>query len=552
MAITGMPVPRTPAQSPQVYTAGTYAANFGRSPSEPANFRPSQFSFLPQLDYRTAREPSEPGDAGSMDGKPTAMPPVPNQPAVWSLQNPYKTRDALRTLVFEAPMRPFDVARNMYLDYTTTQSIKFYNKGCEKLPGDPFNGKMLLTWLVQVQDKANMFTWTSILTIKGKLLTQHFTEITMEEVRAHVQVYQDRGSREAQNAEMLIQCLKASISKPVYNKVYLQMEKYTIYRKNTFEPIQDGVCFLKTTIDNYHSNTRSSTKLIRKQLATLNYYMKNIAKGDVMKLCEHTRELMYELNAARETTNDLLANLIEALKEAPDINFQRWLSNQVDLWSMRKLDWKQDGSDLMEEAVIYYQEAINTHRWGKKAYRHDVQYAFQATNSGTETEEEKEKPLASSYEETIKALTAQLQEQTAAYTARWSGPSSNSQQDMDKKYAWKRVPPKSGEPSTKRMYSDGKHKTYHCCPHHNEWTILTPAECKRLKPTRGKRVYKNKKVIKSQNFKDKKQAFIQAKAAYEACLGRDSDDERDSMESDNDKGSNQLVSSYSSEGSNAS
>jgi hypothetical protein len=204
----------------------------------------------------------------------------------------------------------------------------------------------------------------------------------------------------------------------VYNKVYLQMDKYTIYRKNTFEPIQDGVCFLKTIIDNYHSNTRSSTKLIRKQLATLNYYMKNIAKGDVMKLCEHTRELMYEFNAAGETTNDLLANLIEALKEAPDSNFQRWLSNQVDLWSMRKLDWRQDGSDLMEEAEIYYQEAINTHRWVKKAYRHDVQYAFKATNSETETEEEKEKPLASSYEEMIKALTAQLQEQTVAYTAR--------------------------------------------------------------------------------------------------------------------------------------
>ena len=43
---------------------------------------------------------------------------------------------------------------------------------------------MLLTWLVQVQDKANMFTWTPILTIKGKLLTQHYTEITMEDVRA--------------------------------------------------------------------------------------------------------------------------------------------------------------------------------------------------------------------------------------------------------------------------------------------------------------------------------------------------------------------------------
>jgi hypothetical protein len=33
--------PRTPVQSPQVYTAGIYVANFGRSPSEPANFRPA-------------------------------------------------------------------------------------------------------------------------------------------------------------------------------------------------------------------------------------------------------------------------------------------------------------------------------------------------------------------------------------------------------------------------------------------------------------------------------------------------------------------------------
>jgi hypothetical protein len=131
--VTRVPVPRTPTQSPQVYTEGTYVASFGRSPSKPANFRPSQFSFLPQPDYRTAREPSKPEDTGSIDGKPTATPPVPNQPAVSSPQNPYKVRDTLRTLAFEAPMRPLDVARNMYLDYTTTQSIKFYNKVCEKL-----------------------------------------------------------------------------------------------------------------------------------------------------------------------------------------------------------------------------------------------------------------------------------------------------------------------------------------------------------------------------------------------------------------------------------
>jgi transcription termination factor Rho len=107
----------------------------------------------------------------------------------------------------------------------------------------------------------------------------------MEEVRAHAQAYQVRSSIEVQNSEMLIQCLKASITRTVYNKVYLQREKYIILRKNTLEQVQDGICFLKTIIDNYHSNTRSSTKQIRKQLAILNHYMRMVAKGDVSKLC---------------------------------------------------------------------------------------------------------------------------------------------------------------------------------------------------------------------------------------------------------------------------
>ncbi len=56
--------------------------------------------------------------------------------------------------------------------------------------------------------------------------------------------------------------------------------------------------------------------------------------------------------------------------------------------------------------------------------------------------------------------------------------------------------------------------------------------------------YKNKKATKRRNFKDKKKAYIQAKAAYQACLGVDSDEEQDSMDSDNDEGSNRSDASY--------
>jgi hypothetical protein len=164
----GSPEPRTPTMTPQVYTAGTYAAHLRRTPSEPANFRPAQFSYLPQPHYRTAGEPFEEGEVGLPSNAPSPTPQFPsapapqvlNQPAGSAQQMSFRARDGLRALAFEAPMRPLDVQRDAYLDYTTTQAIKFYNKGCEKLSGEPFNGKMLLTWLVQVQDKANMFTWT--------------------------------------------------------------------------------------------------------------------------------------------------------------------------------------------------------------------------------------------------------------------------------------------------------------------------------------------------------------------------------------------------------
>ena len=523
--------------TPQIYIAGSAARTIRRSPSVPRNFRPSQFAFIQQPDFQSAREPSAVAQQTEDDDQHTLMG-SPNQGERRAVAGP---------VVFQAPMRPLDVSRNMYLDYTNTQAIKFYHKGCEKLPGDQFKGKQLLTWLVQVQDKAIRFTWIPILTINGKLLTQQFSELTMEQVREHSQVYQNKGKREAQNAEMLISCLKSSISREVYNKVYLQSEKYTITRHPSKEHVEDGVCFLKTIIDNYHSNTRSSTKQIRKQLAQLSYYMRNVAKGDVSQLCEHTRELIYELNAAGETTNDLLANLIEALKQAPDMNFQRWLNNQVDLWSMRKIDWKEDGSDLMEEAEVYYQEALTTHRWGKRS-KPEVTYAFKAMDSLPETEEEVEKPKHT-YEDTIKDLTEQLKQYASAYTAQWSG--SNQRDSMDKKYAWKRIPPKDNDPSVKRVHMNGVSKTYYWCPNHVQWTIHKPAECKRLKP--GKRTTKgfDKKAKKRSDFKARKEAFIQAKAAYEACMKGGTDEEGSSI-SDNDEDSNKSLSSYSSEGSNLS
>ena len=100
---------------------------------------------------------------------------------------------------------------------------------------------------------------------------------------------------------------------------------------------------------------------------------------------------------------------------------------------------------------------------------------------------------------------------------------------------------------------DGQTKTYHWCTFHKAWTIHTPQECKRVNSTtKGYKSQKDKKAIKRQNFKERKSAYIQAKAAYQACLIDSTDEDEEPSNSDNDEDSNKSVSSYSSGGSNIS
>jgi len=221
-----------------------------------------------------------------------------------------------------APMRPMDVAKEWYLDYVSPQSIKFYNKVVEALPGEKFNGTMIHTWLQVLTDRAYNCAWDSIITINGRLLTQHYCEITPAEVRAHAQAYQNEGSRRAQNAEMLMQ-LKASISKTVYSRISHLESKWTITRESDKRTVFDGVCYLKTIIDCYHVNTRSSTAEVRIKLAQLHLYMRHTAKGDVVQLCVYTRDLLAKLRAAVEDTKDLLTNLIAALRQSSSSDFLR-------------------------------------------------------------------------------------------------------------------------------------------------------------------------------------------------------------------------------------
>jgi hypothetical protein len=87
---------------------------------------------------------------------------------------------------------------------------------------------------------------------------------------------------------------------------------------------------------------------------------------------------------------------------------------RIDMWSTKQIDWKQDGSDLMEEAEQYYQELKTTRAWDVKR-KSPITYALSSTHDNptdqdTDQEEEKENAVTLTKAD-LMALVTQIQGQ---------------------------------------------------------------------------------------------------------------------------------------------
>jgi hypothetical protein len=363
----------------------------------------------------------------------------------------------------EIAMEPMSIGSDLYLDYRDPQNIKFFNKGSAKLPGEPFGGKHLFSWLRRFDIRATEYQWIPTLTINGKMLTSHFAEITMEQINAAVTEIQTEAQRRAQNSRMIFYCITASITPQVMDKIILKASQYTLEIRG--KQVQDGILLLKVLIDSYYASTRTTTINLRRQLSNLPYYMKNIAKGDVSKLCQHTRSINAELEAAGEKTFDLVSNLLAALEEAPNEKFKRWLETKQNQFIMKEVNWKEDGSDLMNEAETFFLNLKNNRSWWPKQ-ENDQIYALQATeilDNETDVEDDSKPETITNLLHQINAFSAKLSEK----------------EKREQKYKWKLIPPKDGESTTKTVLVDGKRKKYYWCVNHQAWTLHSPAECKK-------------------------------------------------------------------------
>jgi hypothetical protein len=147
---------------------------------------------------------------------------------------------------------------------------------------------------------------------------------------------------------------------------------------------------------------------------------------------------------------------------------------------LKQIEWKEDASDLMDEAESYSLNLREGRSWKKphddiaRAYALKPSDATVSSDSTQDMESGISKKQSSALKKYVKAFSA------------------TEKQLREQKYKWKQVPPKDGESTTMKVLVDGVRKKNYWYVHHKAWALYSPQECRKSEENRKKRKIPNK------------------------------------------------------------
>jgi hypothetical protein len=184
--------------------------------------------------------------------------------------------------------------------------------------------------------------------------------------------------------------------------------------------------------------------------------------------------------------------LFTAYVAVEDQVFSNYMISQQDQCHDGRVEFTVDS--LMQLALDKYNVLVEANRW-------------KPTNQ-----------KGSTLEEQIVALTAKVEFYQSQSTPKKGGDKREKARKARavKKWAWKSVPPKEGEPKSKNVEG----KTYNWCLNHASWTVHTAAECKINQGNHGASTHKKGSTG------DKVKKALALSQAYQSIM--DAQDEEDS------------------------
>jgi len=348
-----------------------------------------------------------------------------------------------------------------YLDYTTSSASKIFKQASASLDYKfDCEESSVQTFIETLRDRSTSSGWDSnqanIIDINGTNLMDEYGLLTLDQIRTHVITYIETQTRTAQNSYQMYLSIISSLTDEGRAKLLTRSNDYTV------NGIQSGPLLFKVLMTITTVDTRATITFIRTNMSNLDSYMSTV-KGDIIKFNQYVRKLRNDLSARGETSNDLLINLFKGYLACTDRQFILYIRQKKDIYD-------EGGAvtidTLMNDAQNKYKNLVLEQQWNSMS-----------------PEEEKLIALTARFEE-LRDKNLKLSKNMSGKPKSFSNvkPKNNSKKKQDKSYAWKKVPPKSGQ--SKIMKRDSK--TYYWCPEHLAWCVHKPSECNLKKEREAK------------------------------------------------------------------
>ena len=420
-------------------------------------------------------------------------------------------------IVLAAPvfaLAPALVDQTTFINYATRDGSKLFDQAVAKLSTtfDFEDSSELQALLDQIAARAITCGWSHVFKIDCQpdpvvvgnevmrdLLTE-YGSITEAHVLRSALSYVNGQTRKAQDGFNSYMCIYASLDTSVIKKLAPFMDSCEVSHDNAIT--KNGPLLLKCIISEIFVDTRATVTLIRTKLSKLDTKMVEL-NYNVEEFNLYVNTLLTNLAARGEKTQDLFTNLIKGYETVPDEKFKDLIE--------RKRDAYEEGEDISEKMFMATAKA-----------KYMARKQSELWNAPTIEQEQ------------ILALTAQidsLKTKANSTTAKkTSDKASKKQNSSTKDSAWKKIAPKSGDSQTKTLNSN----TYNWCPHHKQWTVHDPAEC-RLNPNFNDADDSDAKDSAGSKTKEKKVSWAkkskyQTARAAAALLDSDDDEEDDEDE----------------------
>ena len=208
-------------------------------------------------------------------------------------------------------------------------------------------------------------------------LLTNYGELTIDQVRMHELKYIASGTRNAQNAKMMYNCIYSSLSQEGRSKIAADKNKYILYIGG--HPYESGNLLFKTVVSKSVLSTNGLSRHLNGQIARLDEYLIEV-KYDIEKLHTHVNAVTLKLQAIGQKPYDLKRHLINAYETVRGNDFEHYIMRIGD-----DVDQAVPGTaaditpqELMEKVQNKYTSMLLAKKWNVRTGSTDEVLALKA------------------------------------------------------------------------------------------------------------------------------------------------------------------------------